>query len=191
MTEPNAPNSDEPRSPLSANMPHRPADDTEEVYYEGSPLLRGAVSKGVLWELLGLALIATPMVIAFTFHKHLPAGLFAALVVAGLLLVCIPPLRALTIRFRITNYRIDYERGVLGKDIDTLELWHVEDIQFNQSILDRILAIGTIKVMSHDQTTPVLVMHSLPHSRHLFDQLKQRIIAVKRQRGVLKMDTGT
>ncbi|MDB5291935.1 MAG: hypothetical protein JWL69_3176, partial [Phycisphaerales bacterium] len=80
---------------------------------------------------------------------------------------------------------------LLGKDIDTLELWHVEDIQFNQSILDRLLAIGTITITSHDQTTPILIMHSLPHSRHLFDQLKQRIISVKRQRGVLKVDTGT
>ena len=33
-------------------------------------------------------------------------------------------------------------------------------------------------------------MHSIPHSRPLFEQLKQRIIAVKRQRGVIKMDSG-
>ncbi|HZK79863.1 MAG TPA: PH domain-containing protein, partial [Humisphaera sp.] len=109
----------------------------------------------------------------------------------GLLLVCIPPLRAKTIRYRVTNYRIDYERGLIGKDIDTLELWHVEDIQFHQTYRDRFLAMGTIVVISHDLTTPRLVMHSLPNSRHLFDQLKQRIIAVKRQRGVLKMDTGS
>ncbi|MDB5357836.1 MAG: uncharacterized protein JWN24_4289 [Phycisphaerales bacterium] len=191
MTEPNAPQSDQPQSPLSANKPHRPADDTEEVYYEGSPLIRGAVSKGILWELLGLALIAAPWVITIVLKTHLPVGVFAALVVIGLIIVCIPPLRAMTVRFRITNYRIDYERGLLGKDIDTLELWHVEDIQFNQSILDRLLAIGTITITSHDQTTPTLIMHSLPHSRHLFDQLKQRIISVKRQRGVLKVDTGT
>ena len=91
----------------------------------------------------------------------------------------------------MTNYRIDYERGLIGKDIDTLELWHVEDIQFHQTFLDRLLAMGTITVISHDLTTPRLIMHSLPNSRHLFDQLKQRIIAVKRQRGVLKMDTGS
>ena len=100
-------------------------------------------------------------------------------------------LRALTIRYRITNYRIDYERGLIGKDIDTLELWHVEDIHFHQTIFDRLLGIGSINVISHDQTTPKLTMHSLPHCRTLFEQLKQRIIAVKRQRGVVKMDTGT
>ena len=32
---------------------------------------------------------------------------------------------------------------------------------------------------------------SLPNPRPLFETLKQRIIAVKRQRGVVKMDIGT
>jgi membrane protein YdbS with pleckstrin-like domain len=140
---------------------------------------------------LGLVLIAVPLVLRFVFDTHLHATITAALALIGLVIVCIPPLRAKTIRYRVTNYRIDYERGLIGKDIDTLELWHVEDIQFHQDYLDRLLVMGTITVISHDITTPRLVMHSLPNSRHLFDQLKQRIIAVKRQRGVLKMDTGS
>ena len=37
---------------------------------------------------------------------------------------------------------------------------------------------------------PLLVMHDIPHARELFEQLKQRIIAVKRSRGVIKMDPG-
>ncbi|HWE03984.1 MAG TPA: PH domain-containing protein [Tepidisphaeraceae bacterium] len=185
------PRTEPPSSPLSANLPHRPADDTEEVYYDGSPLIRGAVGKAFWWEFLGLALIAIPPVTRFVFERHLPAGYMAASAFLGLSLVCLPPLRAKTIRYRVTNYRIDYERGFIGKDIDTLELWHVEDIQFHQTYRDRLLAMGTITVISHDLTTPRLVMHSLPNSRHLFDQLKQRIIAVKRQRGVLKVDSGS
>ncbi|HEX4794558.1 MAG TPA: PH domain-containing protein [Humisphaera sp.] len=185
------PHEPESTHPISAAQPHRPADDSEQVYFEGSPVIRGAVAKGLMFEAIGLLLIAIPLVIHFGFHRQVPLAAFAALIVAGLMVLAIPILRALTIRYRITNYRIDYERGLIGKDIDTLELWHVEDIQFHQSILERILGIGSISIMSHDDTTPKLVMHSLPNCRHLFEQLKQRIIAVKRQRGVLKMDTGT
>src|SRR5256885_2226423 len=54
MTQANSSSDPESLSPLSANLPHRPADDTEEVYYEGSPLLRGAIFKGFLWILVGL-----------------------------------------------------------------------------------------------------------------------------------------
>jgi hypothetical protein len=94
------------------------------------------------------------------------------------------------VRYRITNYRIDFERGILGKKIDTLELWHVEDIRFDQSFLDRLLGVGNLTVVSSDETTPQLQMHGLPNPRPLFETLKQRVIAVKRQRGVLKMDSG-
>jgi len=181
----------ESTSPLSANLPHRPADDTEEVYYEGSPVLRGAILKGSLWILVGLILIAAPIVAKAVFHQSVgPIG-FVILIVAGFIILSVPIVKAMTIRYRITNYRIDYERGILRKDIDTLELWHIEDITFHQSILDRMLGIGKILILSHDDTTPKLEMRSLPNARHLFDQLKQRIIAVKRQRGVIKMDTGT
>jgi uncharacterized membrane protein YdbT with pleckstrin-like domain len=105
--------------------------------------------------------------------------------------VLIPIIMVKTYRYRISNYRIDYERGLLSRNIDTLELWHVEDISFHQSLLDRILGVGTIMVISHDDTNPRLELKSLPNPRPIFDMLKQRIIAVKRQRGVIKMDVGT
>jgi len=114
-----------------------------------------------------------------------------ACVIIGILIMTIPWFLTKFIRYRISNYRIDYERGLLSKDIDTLELWHVEDINFHQSLLDRMLGVGTITVISHDDTTPRLQLKSLPKARPLFDQLKQRVIAVKRQRGVIKMDVGT
>ena len=173
--------------------PHREADDSEEIYYQGSPMVRGNIGKIFFWFLFGLVLIAAPVAFYFLSNpRHFPIWwITLACVVAGLIMWFIPVLIVKSVRYRITNYRIDFERGIFGKKIDTLELWHVEDITFHQSIVDRLLGIGSIGVISHDMTTPKLVMHSLPHCRPLFDQLKQRIIAVKRQRGVVKMDTGT
>ena len=77
-----------------------------------------------------------------------------------------------------------------AKDIDTLELWHVEDLHFHQSLLDRILDVGSICVTSHDQNMPELTIRGIPNPRPLFETLKQRVIAVKRARGVIKMDPG-
>ena len=47
-----------------------------------------------------------------------------------------------------------------------------------------------LPVISHDETTPKLELHGLPDPRVIFENLKQRVIAVKRQRGVIKMDVG-
>jgi len=182
-----------PPSPAAADAqnatPHRAPDDTEEIYYEGSPLLRGSLGKGFLWIFGGLLLIA--LSIASPIMKWpLPWWLCLALAFIGFIFIFVPLIRSRTIRYRVTNYRIDYERGLFGKNIDTLELWHVEDVRFNQTLIDRLLGVGNITVVSHDETMPLLVMHDVPHSRQLFEQLKQRIIAVKRSRGVMKMDPG-
>ena len=113
----------------------------------------------------------------------------AAIIVAILAFV-LPWMIMRTTRYRITSYRIDYERGILTKRIDTLELWHVDDINFEQGLLDRMMNVGSITVISNDRTTPKLELNGIPDPRKIFDALKERVIAVKRQRGVIKMDVG-
>lgn len=178
-----------PQPGSSDDRPHKPADDREEVYYEGRPLLRGDVGKLLGFTALGLVFIALPIVL-WLYEKSPPVWVWFVLWIMGLCLMSVPLLITKMTRYRIGNYRIDYERGLLSRTIDTLELWHVEDVRLHQSLLDRILNVGTITVVSHDDTTPQLLLRSLPNPRPLFEQLKQRIIAVKRQRGVIKMDAG-
>lgn len=176
--------------PTQQEAPHRPPDDQEEIYYEGSPLLRGALGKGFLWLFSGIILIAAAIAIPIYGPRHLPWWAYVILAVLGIIAISVPLIQSKTIRYRVSNYRIDFERGLLGKDINTLELWHVEDVSFHQTLFDRILGVGNIKVISHDETMPELILRDIPHSRPLFEQLKQRIIAVKRSRGVVKMDPG-
>ena len=177
-------------APAADERPHRPADDTEQVYYAGSPMIRGEVGSMLLWTLLGLALIAGPILYR-VFKGEWPNWILTVvLFVVGLLLLFIPVLVVKQIRYRISNYRIDYEKGLLGKKIETLELWHVDDIEFEQSFFDRIMGVGKITVFSNDKTSPKLELKGLPNPRPLFESLKQRVIAVKRQRGVIKMDLG-
>lgn len=187
-----APPATQPAADAQQGGPHRPPEDLEEVYYEGSPLLRGALGKGFLWIFGGLVLIAAAIAGAVLLKKahNIPWWAYLIVAVIGLCMILVPLIRSKTVRYRVSNYRIDYERGLFGKDIDTLELWHVEDIRFHQSFIDRLLGVGNITVVSHDESMPLLVMHDIPHSRELFEQLKQRIIAVKRSRGVIKMDPG-
>jgi len=194
MTQPTIPPDDTSQpTPPSDDRPHKPADDREEIYYQGSPQLRGQIGHVIVWSFIGIVLIALPFVWRAMSRDHtMPAWwLTLPLILLGLACFLVPWLRTKMIRYRISNYRIDYERGLLSRRIDTLELWHVEDIAFHQSLLDRIVGVGDIKVISHDDTTPLLELHGLPNPRPLFETLKQRVIAVKRQRGVIKMDVGT
>ena len=167
------------------DAPDNPADDREEVYFTGSPALRGSLGHFFLCGLLGVGVIVGALALR-NFGWYIPV--LGLLVAATLVILTVLFVRSE--RYRVTSYRIDFERGLFSKDIDTLELWHVEDIKFHQSFLDRLLDIGQITVLARDETTPELVLQSIPQPRPLFDSLKQRIIAVKRQRGVIKLDAG-
>jgi hypothetical protein len=181
--------SDLPPQPTE-DRPYKPADDKEVVYFEGSPLLRGEIGKTILFGLIGILLVAAPFIYSAVRDAWLPWWVTGLLVIIGLGVTLLPVLIIRSTRYRVSNYRIDFERGIFSKNIDTLELWHVDDISFHQSFLDRMLNVGTITVTSDDKSTPHLPLHGVPNPRPLFDSLKQRVISVKRQRGVIKMDTG-
>ena len=181
---------DLPSNDLNDDRPHKPADDREEVYFDGCPAFRWELAHGWLWLLLGLVFILVPILVKALWVPDMPWWVIAIGVLAGVVFLVVPWLKTKYMRYKISNYRIDFERGLIGKQFDTLELWHVEDIQLTQSALDRILGVGTICVHSNDDTTPHLFMFGIPKPRPIFDSLKQRVIAVKRQRGVIKMDTG-
>ena len=171
--------------------PAKPVEEDEVVYFEGRPVLRAEQAKAAMFLILGLILIALPVlasVFDWTWWDH--RWMTPVAIALAILAIVLPWLVTRTTRYRITNYRIDFERGVLTKKIDTLELWHVDDIKFEQGLIDRMFNVGSITILSNDKTSPRLELHGVPHPREIFDALKQRIIAVKRQRGVLKMDMG-
>jgi membrane protein YdbS with pleckstrin-like domain len=173
-----------------ADRPHKPTDDREEIYFQGTPKLRGELGKLLGFGLVGIILIAAPFAWNMFNKEWWPWWLVLASIALGVLMLLIPWIQTKFRRYRISNYRIDFEKGLIAKNIDTLELWHVEDINFHQSLSDRLMGVGTITVISHDETTPRLELKSLPDARRIFELLKQRVIAVKRQRGVIKMDMG-
>lgn len=173
------------------HRPHAPPKDEEAVYFDGRPMLGGKPGQVILVSVLGVLFMLGPVLLHVFLHRWPQQIVVIVLEVIGIALLLTPLVLTKQIRYRISNYRIDYERGFLSKDITTLELWHVEDMSFHQSIIDRIFGIGTIRVISHDDTMPDLRMHGIPEARKIFEELKQRVIAVKRQTGVLKVDTGT
>ncbi|HTL30715.1 MAG TPA: PH domain-containing protein, partial [Tepidisphaeraceae bacterium] len=162
-----------PGTPVDDTAPHKPSGDEEIVYYEGRPLLRADQAKAIMYGLIGVALIGWPIV-AWVMDKHPPMIVALISIVLGILAFIAPMIIMRTTRYKITSYRIDFERGILKKRIDTLELWHVEDLRFEQGLLDRIMNVGSIIITSHDDTTPKLEMHGIPDPRPLFEKLKQR-----------------
>lgn len=174
-------------APVTAAKPPGP---DEVVFYQGSPKLRGEL--GLVFKSLAAALVFVAIGVACTIYQR-PVDwywlvlLICCAVALGVLLL--PSLLVKRDRYRISNYRIDFEHGLVSKHLDTIELWHVEDVSMRMGLADRVLGVGTITVESDDRSTPKLLLRSLPNPRVIFEQLKTRVLAVKRQRGVIKLDS--
>lgn len=81
----------------------------------------------------------------------------------------------ITNKFKITRRRIESEHGVIAKKVDSLELWRVLDVQYEQSLIDRMFGIARIKLIGTDQSDPVLELHGIPNHRQLFEILRDAV----------------
>lgn len=90
-----------------------------------------------------------------------------------------------TLHFVVTSRAIDVESGLLSKNIETLQLWKVRDIEFHQTLTDRLLGVARIRVFTQDVTTPQILLWGLPGSRQVFERLKDAIEIARQSRNVI------
>ena len=74
--------------------------------------------------------------------------------------------------YTITNQRVMMEKGLLSKSLSEIDLRYVDDTQFNQGLLDRILGVGNVTIISSDKTTPVYVLQSVRDPRALREMIR-------------------
>ncbi|MCC6558760.1 MAG: PH domain-containing protein, partial [Polyangiaceae bacterium] len=117
------------------------------------------------------------------FWSYLAAGVLS-LVLVGLVWMAILNWKRKSLRYKITERTIDYETGLLSRRIETLQLWRVQDIDFRQSLLQRMLGVAEIRVFTKDTTDPELVLRGLPEARQVFEELKNAAELARQQRVV-------
>src|SRR5438105_4665135 len=106
------------------------------------------------------------------------AGPIAAafLLWAGYLLATFADRRA--VRYTLTPERLEIEKGIFGRRIESVELWRIRDVVLDQTLFERLRGVGRITVYSSDQVEPQLDIGPVPGARILFDRLREAIAAV-------------
>ncbi len=72
--------------------------------------------------------------------------------ISGLIVVGRVLLTILSHRYRVTNQRLFIERGILSQTVDQTELICIDDVRITKSFLDRLLALGSVKLASTGAT---------------------------------------
>jgi len=75
-------------------------------------------------------------------------GVFAVLLLVGLLWIAVRYVRWIRTVYAVTSRRVIVQRGILGRNFDEIPVTQVRGVDVRQTIGQRILGYGTIRVSS-------------------------------------------
>lgn len=116
----------------------------EHVIFDGHPSWRGTLSfyaRGLLGALAGAGVAALATVVASDFSWGWTIGVFVALAVLVLLGGF---LFRMTTTYTITSQRLTIRRGILSRHLQQTRVERVQNVNVDQSLVDRIVRVGQV-----------------------------------------------
>ncbi|MEZ4380913.1 MAG: PH domain-containing protein [Nannocystaceae bacterium] len=145
----------------------------DEVYFAGIAKHSTSMSKYLMWILV--CIIGGVVGWGLMQIEALAGMPLWLLSLVGLPMLLVTYLRHITTKYKITGRRVETEVGILSKRVDSLELWRVLDVSYEQSLFDRMFNNGKITLITTDQTNASLTLHGLPEHRQLFERLRDAV----------------
>ena len=147
--------SPEPQPAEKAKSPLSPKGDDDEPETD---LWAGGYSGKAMWGswiLAGIVtlalLIARIMALIAFVSWPILLGLIAALwIVLWLRLVYL----RLNYHYALTTQRFIHRAGILRRTTDRIEVIDIDDVTYEQGLIERMVGVGTIKITSSDRTHP-------------------------------------
>jgi uncharacterized membrane protein YdbT with pleckstrin-like domain len=110
----------------------------EEIVFEGHPSWRGVLSFYV--KGLGVALVLGAILL---FAVSTAAGVVAFVVVMGLVILA-GLVKRIATRYVISTERLNIRTGLLSKHVQQTSIDRVQNVNTEQTFLDRILRVGSV-----------------------------------------------
>lgn len=153
------------------------AGPNDDVLYQG--LAKHSASAGDYARWVMVSIVGTTVAVLLgkiEFFASWPLWVLGLVGLPGMMLVF---LRHVTTRYKITHRRVETERGIITKHVDTLELWRVLDVRYSQTLFDRLTGNARLALESTDKSDPTLVLHGLPGHRQVFERLRDAVQAAR------------
>jgi hypothetical protein len=94
------------------------------------------------------------------------------------------PFLSLSVRYTITNERVRIKEGLLGRDLEDVELVRIQDVDFNQSLTERMINVGDIVIRSHDSSHPQITLNNVANPTEVHEILRRAVIKARKKHGV-------
>jgi len=184
--EPPEPPAGEPEKPpaeklADAAAQQENAEEPEKDLWQGSYSIKAMIGGWLLSGLISLAVL-------LIWIKWVPGRFWFWM----LLLMILPWAyhfvlaywRRWNVSYSLTNQRFIHETGILRRVTDRIEVIDMDDITFEQGLLERLVGVGTIHVSSSDRTHPELLLYGIENVKEVAGQLDDARRAERRRRGL-------
>lgn len=93
-----------------------------------------------------------------------------------------------SIGYEVTPDRIEWSRGVFDRHVDNIDMFRVVDLKLRQSLFECLLGIGTVILMTSDETDPEFEFVKVNRCRSLYDALKDAGLNADKKRNVVHVE---
>ena len=92
--------------------------------------------------------------------------------------------RRMALRYRLTTQRFIHEQGVLTRNIERIEVIDMDAVSYRQTLIDRFLGVGTIRIESGDRSHPELVLRGIDDVARVCDMIDRARRDERVRRGI-------
>jgi membrane protein YdbS with pleckstrin-like domain len=90
----------------------------------------------------------------------------------------------LGVEYQLTTQRLFHRQGILARVTNRIEVIDIDDVQFTQSLVERFLGVGTIRILSTDISDPKLIMTGIDDVKNVADIIDKVRRDERRRRGL-------
>jgi uncharacterized membrane protein YdbT with pleckstrin-like domain len=158
-------------------------EEQEEDLWQGSYSSKAMIGKWVLAAFVTLVLLIGVLVFGFANVFLWLAWLCVTVLMWGGLWLYLL-YRQLTCKYQLTTQRFLHEAGLLKRVTDRIEVIDIDDVSFEQRVVERMLGVGSIKITSSDRSHPELWLHGIEKVKEvagLIDDIRRK---ERRRRGL-------
>src|SRR5258708_7027041 len=126
------------------------------------------------------------LLLVFCYQVHSSYALYVWLVIAAIVVwqlaeIVIAFARIKPTIYTVTSQRVMIETGLTTKKVEDIDLRYIDDTQFDQSFINRILGIGNVTIVSSDRTSPTYTLRGIPDPRGVRELIRANAYQVSQR----------
>ncbi len=161
-------------SAAAENFPLSPPgsreDDVEQELWQGTYSPKAMIPTGIIAALLTAIALIAALALGLKGAWLWTLFLGGVLVVWLCLLLRLGYLR-LNVSYRLTTQRFVHEEGILRRVTDRIEVIDIDDVTFEQGLIDRLVGVGSIRLSSSDRTHGELWLRGIEQVQEVASQI--------------------